>query len=140
MAAKKRARRSISTAMKVAAVEEVRAGAKVGAVLAKYNIVGSMLANWRHQHASGVLQKKLNGQLKGTLKGNGNGHAAEHVPLEGMTPEKLFNSRVQKAIITLRDAWKQVKEMEAAGKLAEPDTAHLLANLALKYLQGDYGR
>ena len=123
---------------KLQAVKALVNGATPKELIAKYDIAHSVLYKWRHK-----LYK--NGRfVDGTAaaKSPKQRVAVELEPDEsqGLTPEQLFGKRVQKAIITLRDAWKQVKEMEAAGKLAEPDTAHLLANLALKYLQGDYGR
>lgn len=117
---------------KVAAIEELKAGATYAALSTKYNVATSALCNWRNKYNAGEYGKKA----------NGNGHAApklkEHVP-PGMTPERVFDDRAREAIALLRRADKEVERMKRTGTLKEADAAHLYAGLALRILQGDNG-
>lgn len=129
MARRKKIKHTVAT--KIAAVEEVKNGAKHADVAAKYNIVDSLLRTWRTKHAAGEYAKKQS-----------NGHAPvkarEHVPAS-MTPERVFDDRVREAIALLRRADKEVERLKNKGTIKEPDSAHLYAGLALRILQGDNG-
>lgn len=88
-----------------------------------------MLYNWRNAYNDGRLGPK---DASAKANGKANGHTDP-----GMTPERLFTSRVNAAIVNLRQAYKEVRRMEAEGKIKGPDKAHSLAYMALLDLQGD---
>lgn len=118
-------------ATKRAAVEAVLAGERPMNVVAKYGLPTSLLYQWRKKYEAGDYGPK--GKHKG--RGRGNGVDAS----EGRTPEVLFTSRVNQAIVLLRQAWKEVKRLEEQHKIKGPDKAHTLAYVALLELQGDNG-
>lgn len=117
---------------KLAACRAHEAGMPAEAVAIKYGISKSNLYNWRHA---------LKSQLKRAAKVNG------HVPAStaarqsvavladesGPTPQEVFGARVQKAIITLRQAQGDVT-------LKEASSSQLLSALALRFLQGEGGQ
>lgn len=129
MAGRKR-RIAHSADTKIAAVEMLNSGAKHREVLAKYGIVSSLLHAWRKQYMAGKF-----GKPKGQATAKVQATRTEH-----LTPEVLFQDRVQRAITLLRQAEKEVERLKLEKKILEADTAHLHAQLALRLLQGDNGR
>lgn len=113
----------------LAAVRELQGGTSPEEIAERLGCSSRLLYKWR------VKLGKLSKQpAPKEAKANG-----AHAPA-GLTPEKLFNTRVHEAIVLLRQAQSEVDRLKAAGKIKEPDTAHLYAQLALRTLQGDNGK
>lgn len=131
--AKRKRRKRLPEATKIEAVKAVMSGESVATVTERYSIVPSMLYNWKRKYQNGAL-----GSKPSKAKANGHGGAIE-VRTAGLTPEAMFDARVRDAIIYLRHAQQEVERLKSERKIKEPDAAHLLAQLALRKLQGDNG-
>jgi len=142
VAAKARARRHHSPKFKRNAVEAVNAGESIRSVSQRLKLAQSVLSRWcRRYHAEGLdgLYRK-NAKRKGKAKAKANGQDPAPDAIEArLTPEALFTSRVNRAIVLLRNAWQEVKRLEGQHKIKGPDKAHSLAYVALLELQGDNG-
>lgn len=139
MAAKKHTRRKFSVQQKREAVEAFIGGQTRASVCEAHKLAPSLLDYWRKQYDAGELGEKL---AKSKVRGRANGkHHDEPDAIEArrLTPEALFTSRVNRAIVLLRQAWQEVRRMEAQRKIKGPDKAHSLAYVALLELQGDNG-
>jgi transposase-like protein len=116
-----------STRKKIQAVEALNAGERVNDVLKRFKCSSPTLYDWRKKYAAGEYGKP-------------NGVAAETPAPKPKKPGAMFDDRVRRAIVLLREVEAEVDRMKREGKLREADSAHLHAILALRILQGDNGR
>lgn len=118
---------------KRAAVAAVRGGESRAEVAARLGVPWSLVDAWCKKFAPG---ESLQHGKPGKPASKANGLAKTGDP-PGLTPQALFTSRVNRAIVSLRQAYDEVKRMERQGKIKGPDRAHTLAYMALLELQGD---
>ena len=116
--------RKVRDATKRAVAQAVIGGETYEHVAKRMKVSKSSIDRWIKQYQAGELGPVSDG-------------AATDKP---KTPEHLFNDRVRKAIVLLRQANEEVERMKQTGTLKEADTAHLYAGLALRMLQGDNGK
>lgn len=125
--AKRRAkyiRHSIAT--KLAAVQARIGGEPIKEVTSRYRINNALLYNWIAAYKDGKLGDPP--------------AASEPKKAANSSLQDVYNERVRRAIVLLRQAEDEVERLKKQGKLKEADTAHLHAQLALRILQGDNGR
>jgi transposase-like protein len=126
VAAKKKRRQNSEETRREAVEASMSGNESIEEVAKRFKISRGQLYTWR------MKWNREQPKAKGA-KAKANG---AHEPVR-LTPEALFTSRVNRAIVTLRQAQREVQRLVAERKIKAPDKAHLLALLALLELQGD---
>lgn len=130
------AKKLLSIADKIAAVQEFKKSGDAKATAKKYRVSDKSIYGWSLAYARGTLQKKkLKASKAPAVSPDDDDEFAEPKP-RGMPLE----TRVQKAITLLREAERVIDEMKQAGIIKGPDHAHRTAGMALSILEGNYGR
>lgn len=133
----RRKRRRFSDAQKIAVVEALQTSTP-SEVIERFKLSWSMLKRWRREYKAGKLGADQDASEAVHVKGAPKLSNLLRAPKK--TPERMFDERVRKAIVLLRQAEEEIERMKHAGTLKEADTAHLYAGLALRLLQGDNGK
>jgi transposase-like protein len=129
------ARRIISNATKLKAVQAYKEGERATDVIKRFKINSSMLYRWANEQERGKTHKQPGRPLKAKQLSK-----SAEMPDEQLSRDEDYAARVRRAIKLLRDAEEDVDRRKREGKLREADNAHLYAGLALRLLQGDNGK